>query len=53
MGKIGKKPDFSGFLGFWTPPGGPRGALAQGFYINPSRRGPAVPAGDRQGWRPP
>jgi len=27
------------FRGFWTPEGVP----GQGFYINPSRRGPAVP----------
>jgi len=33
---------------FWGPrgsPGGPGGPSGRGFYINPSRRGPAVPRG--------
>jgi len=33
---------FSPFLGPWGLPGASR---AKGFYINPSRRGPAVPPG--------
>jgi len=32
------------FLGPWGTPGTPG---REGFYINPSRRGPAVPAGVR------
>jgi len=35
----------TGFLGFFGPFGPPGPGLPQGFYINPSRRGPAVPAG--------
>jgi len=43
MGKIAKKPVFSGFRGFLGPPGPSRGVSAKGFYINPSRRGPGSP----------
>jgi len=47
------------FLGSWGPPGAPgplqgpgdpsRGLRRQGFYINPSRRGPAVPGTPSRG----
>jgi len=49
MGKIALFGDFGGFgafLGPWGLPGTPPG---RGFYINPSRRGPAVPRGSREG----
>jgi len=32
-------------LGFLSPSGAPRDLPKRGFYINPSRRGPAVPGG--------
>jgi len=61
--KMAKKAIFGDFRQFWrflTPPGLPRGPPEQGFYINPSRRGPAVPAGGsggpcpaRDGGKPP
>jgi len=41
----GQKGRFSGFRGFSGPLGAPRGPRKRGFYINPSRRGPAVPRG--------
>jgi len=40
-GKYRGNPVFRGFGPFWALLGPGR----QGFYINPSRRGPAVPAG--------
>jgi len=39
--KFGQKRRFGAFLGPWGLPGTPPG---RGFYINPSRRGPAVAA---------
>jgi len=39
----GKNPDFGVFGVFWAPWGTPGTRLRRGFYINPSRRGPAVP----------
>jgi len=45
--KNGQKGPFSCFWGFSGPLGPPRGSRKRGFYINPSRRGPAVP---RRGW---
>jgi len=39
LGNFGEKEGFS------APPGAFRGSPEQGFYINPSRRGPAVPRG--------
>jgi len=46
-GKKGQKAHFSHFRGFSAPPGLPGTRFSRGFYINPSRRGPAVP---REGW---
>jgi len=43
MAKNGQKGRFPAFLGFLRPLGAPRGSRKRGFYINPSRRGPAVP----------
>jgi len=56
MGKFGQKGQkcpkmpkiavfgyFAGFSGFLAPPGLPGTPVPRGFYINPSRRGPAVP----------
>jgi len=48
LAKIVKKALFGlfwGFWGFWGPWRGSREAPEGLFYINPSRRGPAVPAG--------
>jgi len=50
-----KKPDFGLFGGFGPfsgPLGDPRDPVPRGFYINPSRRGPAVPAGGPRGRQP-
>jgi len=43
--KNGQKGRFCGFLGILAPWGLPGRSPERGFYINPSRRGPAVPAG--------
>jgi len=43
MPKNRKKGHFYVFLGFLAPLGPPREPRGRGFYINPSRRGPAVP----------
>jgi len=51
MPKNGKKGHFYGFRGFLGPSGAPRGSRKRGFYINPSRRGPAVPRGPGVGSR--
>jgi len=44
---LGKKAHFRAFWGFSAPSGPPGATPREGFYINPSRRGPAVPGG---GW---
>jgi len=40
------------FWGFWAPPGLPGTRSQRGFYINPSRRGPAVPRRGSPGRQP-
>jgi len=40
---------FRHFRAFWAPWGLPGPRVPRGFYINPSRRGPAVPAGSPKG----
>jgi len=45
---LGKKAHFGAFWGFSAPSGPPGPGPGRGFYINPSRRGPAVPRGP--GW---
>jgi len=54
MGKTALFGDFGGFGAFLGPWGLPGTPFPRGFYINPSRRGPAVPRGPPEGsWRQP
>jgi len=45
LGFFVKNGHFGRFWGILAPPGLPGTPFPRGFYINPSRRGPAVPAG--------